>query len=113
MTLTGRRKTATVFSLVPPEGVTLTGEFAMKQTAGSQSRNGAPVESRPQFPPAFFRPADAADFLAISRRHLARLTARRVLPVFRLGRKCTLYSRGDLEKAVARFRQSAVGESQS
>ena len=82
----------------------------MKQIASSQHRNGAPVESRPQFPTAFYRPAEAADFLAMSRRQLARLTARRVLPVIRLGRKCVLYSRGDLEKAVNRFRQSAIGE---
>ena len=82
----------------------------MQKDESSQTRNGAPVESRPQFPPAFLRPAAAALFLGISRRQLGRLTARRVLPVSRLGRKLVLYGRGDLEKAVARFRQSAIGE---
>ncbi|MCX7010527.1 MAG: hypothetical protein NTY53_25335 [Kiritimatiellaeota bacterium] len=62
------------------------------------------------FPPAFLRPSEAAVFLGMSRRQLARLTARRVLPVSRLGRKLVLYGRGDLEKAVQRFRRSAIGE---
>jgi excisionase family DNA binding protein len=62
--------------------------------------------------PAYLRPEAAAEFLALSRRQLARLTARRVLPVIRLGRRCVLYARGDLEKALHRFRQSAIGEVQ-
>ena len=73
-----------------------------------EAGTGAPAESR--HPPAFMRPAAAAAFLALSRRQLARLTARRVLPVIRLGRKCVLYSRADLERALSRFRQSAIGE---
>jgi hypothetical protein len=64
------------------------------------------------YPAAFLRPAAAAHFLGISRRQLARLTARRVLPVSRLGRKLVLYGRGDLERAVQRFRRSAIGEAQ-
>jgi len=68
------------------------------------------TENPPAFPPAFLRPADAARFLGISRRQLGRLTSRRVLPVSRLGRKLVLYGRGDLEQAVRRFRQSAIGE---
>lgn len=76
----------------------------------SKSWNGAPGELRQQFPAAFLRPATAAKYLGISRRQLARLTARRVLPVSRLGRKLVLYGRGDLEKAVQRFRCSAIGD---
>ncbi|MCX6996632.1 MAG: helix-turn-helix domain-containing protein [Kiritimatiellaeota bacterium] len=82
----------------------------MKKIESSQNRTGAPVESHYQFPPAFLRPAEAASYLGISRRQLARLTARRIFPVSRLGRKLLLYGRGDLEKAVARFRRSAIGE---
>ena len=67
-------------------------------------------ETLAAFPPAFLRPTDAAAYLSISRRQLARLTSRRVLPVARLGRKLVLYGRGDLDKAVQRFRQSAIGE---
>ena len=59
---------------------------------------------------AFLRHADAAMFLGISRRQLARLTARRVVAVSRFGRKLVLYGRGDLEQAVERFRRSAIGE---
>ena len=82
----------------------------MKQIESSQTRNGAPDESCPQHPSAFLRPVDAARYLGMSRRQLARLTERRVLPVSRLGRKLILYGRGDLEKAIRRFRQSAIGE---
>ena len=82
----------------------------MQQIDSSKNRKGAPDVLRQQFPPAFLRPADAALFLGISRRQLARLTARRVLPVSRLGRKLVLYGVGDLSTAVNRFRQSAIGE---
>ena len=68
------------------------------------------AESHATLPPAFLRPAEAARFLGVSRRQLGRLTARRVLPVSRLGKKLILYGRLDLERAVNRYRQSAIGE---
>jgi len=56
-------------------------------------------------PPAFLRPEQAAAYLSISRRHLAELTSRGLLPVSRIGRKCTLYARADLEQAVNSFKR--------
>lgn len=80
--------------------------------ASKPPRDSAVIPAAAIYPPAFLRPAEAAKFLSISPRQLARLTARRIFPVTRLGRKCVLYGRGDLEKSVARFRQSAIGELQ-
>lgn len=60
--------------------------------------------------PAFLRPKPAAFYLSISRRHLSNLTRRGVLPVIRTGKRCTLYARADLDKAMQRFRRAAIGE---
>lgn len=60
---------------------------------------------RVQIEPAFLRAEEAARFLGISRRYLSKLTAVRLLPVHRLGRRCARYSREDLLAAMATFRQ--------
>ncbi len=60
--------------------------------------------------PAFLRPAQAAHFLGVSRRHVANLTRRGVLPVSRVGKRLTLYATADLKAAIARFRVAAIGE---
>ena len=54
--------------------------------------------------PAYLRPAEAARFLGISRRHVSNLTRRGLLPVSRIGARLTLYAVADLEAAVASFR---------
>ena len=55
--------------------------------------------------PGYLRPAQAARFIGISRRHLANMTARRDVPSILLGRRCRLYRVADLDAALARFRQ--------
>jgi len=60
--------------------------------------------------PGYYRPPQAAAYIGLSERHLRALTRRGALPVFRLGRRCALYSKSDLDKALKRFRVSAVGE---
>lgn len=50
--------------------------------------------------PAFLRPEQAAVYLGISKRHLHTLTSRGVLRSAKVGRKLTLYSRADLERAI-------------
>ena len=50
--------------------------------------------------PAFFRPEQVAAYLSLSRRYVSELTRRGVLPVARLGRKCSLYAKADLDHFV-------------
>ena len=51
----------------------------------------------PTITPAFFRPEQAAAYISISKRHLSDLP----IPKARIGRKCTLYARADLDAFVA------------
>ena len=57
----------------------------------------------------YFRPPRAADYLSVSERHLRDMTKRGLLPVIRLGRRCALYCKADLDKAMRKFRIAAVG----
>ena len=57
---------------------------------------------------AFMRPEAAARFLGMSKRHLGNLTQRGVIPACRLGRRCVLYSRKELESAVLKFQSGKV-----
>jgi len=50
--------------------------------------------------PAFLRPEQAAAYLGVDRRTLVKWVAKGIIPAARIGRKCTLYSRKDLERAV-------------
>ena len=47
--------------------------------------------------PAFLRPEQAAQYLSISKRHLYTLPIAKA----RIGRKCTLYAKADLDAFVA------------
>ena len=67
----------------------------------------APVESRPQeirpvFPPAAMKTGQAAHYLGISRRHLATLTARGRIAFIRIGPRCNLFKRGELDAFLDR-----------
>ena len=59
--------------------------------------------------PGYVRRAAAARYLGISVRSLGNLQSRRVLPFAKLGSKTVLFKLSDLDAAVARFRQDAVG----
>lgn len=66
----------------------------------------APAHTQPD--PAFLRPPEAAAYCSISRQHLAALTRRGVLRAARIGRRCTLYAKADLEKAILSMRTPAA-----
>ena len=55
--------------------------------------------------PGYLRPPPAARYCGISVRHLANLTAQRVVPSILLGKRCRLYRISDLDAALARFRE--------
>lgn len=55
--------------------------------------------------PGYTRPAGAARYCGISTRHLANLTAQRVVPSILLGKRCRLYRLADLDAALARLRE--------
>lgn len=57
-------------------------------------------DKRSAVDPAFLRPDNAAWYLGISRRHLGELTRLGVIPAARMGRKCTLYGRAELERII-------------
>ena len=68
----------------------------------SSNRNGAPVESRQQegrlaFAPVAMKTGTAAHYMGLSRRHLATLAARGVLPFVHVGPRCHLFKRSDLD----------------
>lgn len=58
--------------------------------------------------PAFMRPPQAAAYLGISPRHLFDLSKAGVIPACRVSKKCTLYSRRELEAAVLSFSSGKV-----
>jgi hypothetical protein len=66
------------------------------------SLSGAPV--------GYFRRAGAARYCGISLRSLGEFQRRRMLPYVRLGRRCILFKREDLDRALERFRVAAIGE---
>ena len=57
----------------------------------------------------YLRPPGAAEYLSVSERHLRDMTRRGLLPVIRLGRRCALYCKTDLDKAMRKFRIAAAG----
>ncbi len=59
--------------------------------------------------PAFLRPPEAARYLGISKRHLGDLHAKGIIPGCKVGRKCLLYSKRELERAIMRFQTGRVG----
>lgn len=60
--------------------------------------------------PGYLRRAGAAKYLGVSVRTLANLQARRILPFSKIGGRTVLFKLSDLDAAVCRYRQDAVGE---
>ncbi len=58
--------------------------------------------------PAFIRRDEAAKYCGVSRRTISEWQARRVIPFIRMGRKCVLFKRADLDKALGKFEVRAV-----
>lgn len=56
--------------------------------------------NKPNLLPAFLRPAEAASYCGVDRRTLCQWVRRGIIPAARMGRKCTLYARRDLEAAI-------------
>lgn len=62
-----------------------------------------------QFPPACMRSTPAAFYLGISRRHLATLTGQGRLTYIRIGPRCNLFKRSDLDQFLERHTIRARG----
>ena len=60
----------------------------------------------------YLRQNDVAHYFNVSKRTVTDWTRRGILPVVDMGKRCKLYRRVDLDKALLRFRKSArqVGE---
>ena len=67
------------------------------------------MKADPKLMPGFLRRRAAARHLGVSVRTLGELQRRRVLPFFRLTKRCVLFKVGDLDNALARFRVEAYG----
>ena len=74
------------------------------------NRNGAPVESRPQFPPVAMKIGPGAQYIGVSRRMLYALAARGAVAVVRVSPKLLLFKRSDLDRFLESRRVAAVGE---
>jgi len=59
--------------------------------------------------PAFLRREDAAAYLNVSTRTISEWQKRRIIPHVRMGKKCVLFKRADLDAAMNRFTVAAVG----
>ena len=57
----------------------------------------------------YMRREDAAKFLQVSQRTISDWQRRRLIPHVKLGRKCVLFKRSDLERAMSRYTVQAVG----
>ncbi|TAN38012.1 MAG: DNA-binding protein [Verrucomicrobia bacterium] len=62
-----------------------------------------------QFPPVAMKTGQAARYLGLSRRHLHTLTAQGRLPFVRIGPRCHLFKRSDLDQFLDRFTVKARG----
>jgi len=76
--------------------------MGMKSGLTKANANGVPA--------GYFRRAGAARYCGISLRTLGEFQRRRILPYVRLGRRCVLFKREDLDRALERFRVAAIGE---
>lgn len=52
----------------------------------------------------YLRPSEAARYLSVTPPYLRVLTERGIISAYRLGKKCTLYSRAELLEGVAQFK---------
>ncbi len=57
--------------------------------------------TRAEYYPPRQKTGQAARYLGISRRYLAQLTAQGRVPFYRLGPRCTIYAREDLDAFLA------------
>ena len=53
--------------------------------------------------------AQAAAYARVSRRCISEWQARRIIPFIKVGRKCVLFRKGDLDAALRRFEVPAIG----
>ena len=58
----------------------------------------------------YLRRAEAARYLGISLRTLSDWQRRRIVPVVKVGKRCVLFNRTDLDRALGRLTIHAVGE---
>lgn len=59
----------------------------------------------------YLRRPSAADYCNVSPRTISDWQKRRIIPFFKLGRKCVMFKRADLDAALDRFKVKAVQES--
>ena len=57
----------------------------------------------------YMRREQAAVFLGVSTRTISEWQRRRLIPHVKMGRKCVLFKRADLERAIDKFTVNAVG----
>ncbi|MBU4200748.1 MAG: helix-turn-helix domain-containing protein [Verrucomicrobia bacterium] len=57
----------------------------------------------------YLRRPGAAEYLDVSERTISDWQKRRIIPFFKVGRKCVLFSRGDLDRAIAKFTVKSIG----
>ena len=62
-----------------------------------------PQTDRPIVEPEFLRPPQTARLISISNRHLGELTAKGLIPVHRIGRRCIRYNRAEVIEAMKKF----------
>jgi len=58
----------------------------------------------------YFRRPGAADYMDVSERTVSDWQKRRLIPFVKMGRKCVLFRRLDLDRAIAKFTVQSVGD---
>ena len=56
----------------------------------------------------YMRRSSAADYCGVSERTLSTWQRQRIIPFVKMGRKCVLFRRSDLDKALDRFKVKSV-----
>jgi len=56
----------------------------------------------------YLRRPGAADYLDVSERTISDWQKRRIIPFIKIGRKCVMFKRADLDVALDRFKVQAV-----
>ena len=52
--------------------------------------------------------AEASKYARVSRRCISEWQARRIIPFLKLGRKCVLFRKADLDAALSKFQVAAI-----
>jgi len=93
---------------MPLDLFALTGAFLQPKEITSMKTTNNKTQISNEETSDYLRPAGAMKYARISRRTLSDWQARRIVPFLKVSRKCVLFRKSDIDKALSRFEVQAV-----